>query len=164
MVSLPTETVKERIFNINEFFTFSLYSNVCRSLFEKHKLMFAFLLCARILMNDSKIDMVSEIKKKTGLKVSLSSFIFCLYLNLFTFHLANIYGKCLSEIIRDHTRTFKKSSLSGFCLHFLLIFITQAAVNNANVYSTINPGALNRQMNSQHCVIISLPMFVMMKK
>uniref|UniRef100_A0A8B9CDG4 Dynein axonemal heavy chain 1 n=1 Tax=Anser brachyrhynchus TaxID=132585 RepID=A0A8B9CDG4_9AVES len=34
-----------------------LYSNVCRSLFEKHKLMFAFLLCARILMNDGQIDM-----------------------------------------------------------------------------------------------------------
>jgi len=63
--------VKERIFNINEFFTFSLYSNVCRSLFEKHKLMFAFLLCARILMNDSKIDMVSEIKKNRIKSLSL---------------------------------------------------------------------------------------------
>ncbi|KAF4107339.1 dynein axonemal heavy chain 1 isoform X1 [Onychostoma macrolepis] len=55
--SKKADNVKERIFNINEFFTFSLYSNVCRSLFEKHKLMFAFLLCSRILMNDSKIDM-----------------------------------------------------------------------------------------------------------
>lgn len=53
-----TDTVEERIANINTFFTFSLYSNVCRSLFEKHKLMFAFLLCARITMNDNKIDMV----------------------------------------------------------------------------------------------------------
>uniref|UniRef100_A0A665VDW5 Dynein axonemal heavy chain 1 n=1 Tax=Echeneis naucrates TaxID=173247 RepID=A0A665VDW5_ECHNA len=51
------EAVKERIININEFFTFSLYINVCRSLFEKHKLMFAFLLCTRIMMNESKIDM-----------------------------------------------------------------------------------------------------------
>lgn len=55
-----TESVEKRIGNINEFFTFSLYSNVCRSLFEKHKLMFAFLLCARIMMNDNKIDMVSN--------------------------------------------------------------------------------------------------------
>ncbi|KAI7795154.1 dynein axonemal heavy chain 1 [Triplophysa rosa] len=55
--SKRAETVKERIVNINEFFTFSLYCNVCRSLFEKHKLMFAFLLCVRILMNDGKIDM-----------------------------------------------------------------------------------------------------------
>ncbi|XP_066527086.1 dynein axonemal heavy chain 1 [Hoplias malabaricus] len=51
------DTVEQRIININEYFTFSLYSNVCRSLFEKHKLMFAFLLCARIMMNDNKIDM-----------------------------------------------------------------------------------------------------------
>ncbi|TTB85611.1 Dynein heavy chain 1, axonemal [Bagarius yarrelli] len=51
------DTLEKRINNINEYFTFSLYSNVCRSLFEKHKLMFAFLLCARILMNRNKIDM-----------------------------------------------------------------------------------------------------------
>ncbi|KAM9856968.1 dynein axonemal heavy chain 1 [Aulostomus maculatus] len=51
------EVVETRIANINNFFTFSLYSNVCRSLFEKHKLMFAFLLCARIMMNENKIDM-----------------------------------------------------------------------------------------------------------
>ncbi|KAJ8259834.1 hypothetical protein GJAV_G00174010 [Gymnothorax javanicus] len=55
--SEKADTVKQRIVNINEFFTFSLYSNVCRSLFEKHKLMFAFLLCVRIMMYDNKIDM-----------------------------------------------------------------------------------------------------------
>ncbi|MGH0177674.1 UNVERIFIED_CONTAM: hypothetical protein FKN15_074253 [Acipenser sinensis] len=51
------DTVEKRIVNINEYFTFSLYCNVCRSLFEKHKLMFAFLLCVRILMNEGQIDM-----------------------------------------------------------------------------------------------------------
>ncbi|XP_030276430.1 dynein heavy chain 1, axonemal [Sparus aurata] len=51
------DTVERRIANINEYFTFSLYSNVCLSLFEKHKLMFAFFLCARIMMNENKIDM-----------------------------------------------------------------------------------------------------------
>lgn len=55
-----SDSLKNRIANINEFFTFSLYSNVCRSLFEKHKLMFAFLLCARIMMNENKIDMVRK--------------------------------------------------------------------------------------------------------
>ena len=53
-----TDDLKERISNINDYFTFSLYSNVCRSLFEKHKLLFSFLLCARILMNENKINMV----------------------------------------------------------------------------------------------------------
>ncbi|XP_041081390.1 dynein heavy chain 1, axonemal [Polyodon spathula] len=51
------DTVEKRIVNINDYFTFSLYCNVCRSLFEKHKLMFAFLLCVRILMNEGQIDM-----------------------------------------------------------------------------------------------------------
>ncbi|XP_041639844.1 dynein heavy chain 1, axonemal [Cheilinus undulatus] len=55
--SEKADNVEKRIANINEFFTFSLYSNVCRSLFEKHKLMFAFLLCIRIMMNDNKINM-----------------------------------------------------------------------------------------------------------
>uniref|UniRef100_A0A8C3ALZ8 Uncharacterized protein n=1 Tax=Cyclopterus lumpus TaxID=8103 RepID=A0A8C3ALZ8_CYCLU len=55
--SEKADTVEKRIANINEFFTFSLYSNVSRSLFEKNKLMFAFLLCARIMMNENKIDM-----------------------------------------------------------------------------------------------------------
>lgn len=51
------DTITKRIENINNFFTFSLYTNVCRSLFEKHKLLFAFLLAVRILMNENKIDM-----------------------------------------------------------------------------------------------------------
>ena len=57
--SLAIDNLPQRIENINEYFTFSLYSNVCRSLFEKHKLMFAFLLCVRILQNEDKINMVS---------------------------------------------------------------------------------------------------------
>ncbi|XP_032448113.1 dynein heavy chain 1, axonemal [Lynx canadensis] len=50
------DNLKKRIANINRHLTYNLYSNVCRSLFEKHKLMFAFLLCARIMMNEAKID------------------------------------------------------------------------------------------------------------
>ncbi|XP_037386166.1 dynein axonemal heavy chain 1 isoform X5 [Talpa occidentalis] len=50
------DTLKKRIANINHYLTYSLYSNVCRSLFEKHKLMFAFLLCVRIMMNEGKIN------------------------------------------------------------------------------------------------------------
>lgn len=51
------EELEERIDIINDHFTFSLYSNVCRSLFERHKLLFSFLMCARILMNRAQIDM-----------------------------------------------------------------------------------------------------------
>ncbi|KAJ8968970.1 hypothetical protein NQ314_002002 [Rhamnusium bicolor] len=60
-VSSMAETEKssdipERVKIINDYFTFSLYTNVCRSLFERHKLQFAFLLCVRILMNSGDID------------------------------------------------------------------------------------------------------------
>ncbi|NXN51379.1 DYH1 protein, partial [Rynchops niger] len=55
--SEKADALKDRITNINNYITFSLYTNVCRSLFEKHKLMFAFLVCVRILMNDGQIDM-----------------------------------------------------------------------------------------------------------
>uniref|UniRef100_W5KGP5 Dynein, axonemal, heavy chain 1 n=1 Tax=Astyanax mexicanus TaxID=7994 RepID=W5KGP5_ASTMX len=65
------DTLEQRIININEYFTFSLYSNVCRSLFEKHKLMFAFLLCARIMMNDNMIDMVISLSVCLSFCVSI---------------------------------------------------------------------------------------------
>ncbi|XP_073954502.1 dynein axonemal heavy chain 1-like isoform X2 [Choristoneura fumiferana] len=55
----PNEDIIERVEIIIEYFTFLLYVNVCRSLFERHKLLFAFLLCARILL-DKGIIRLSE--------------------------------------------------------------------------------------------------------
>ncbi|CAH0560320.1 unnamed protein product [Brassicogethes aeneus] len=51
-----SEIIQERVDTINNYFTFSLYSNVCRSLFEKHKLQFAFLLCVRVMMSSGLIN------------------------------------------------------------------------------------------------------------
>ncbi|KAK0056678.1 dynein heavy chain 1 axonemal-like isoform X1 [Biomphalaria pfeifferi] len=51
------DNIPQRIKNINNYFTYSLYSNVCRSLFEKHKLLFAFLLCVRIQTHQGIIDL-----------------------------------------------------------------------------------------------------------
>jgi len=52
------DNIAERSVNINDYFTYSLYCNVCRSLFEKHKLLFAVLLAARILQANGAINMV----------------------------------------------------------------------------------------------------------
>ncbi|XP_072745723.1 dynein axonemal heavy chain 1 [Anoplolepis gracilipes] len=51
-----SKNIDKRIADINENFTFALFSNVCRSLFERHKLHFSFLVCARILLGDKRID------------------------------------------------------------------------------------------------------------
>ena len=39
-----------------DWFTYSLYENICRSLFEAHKLLFSFTVCIKIMQGQGKID------------------------------------------------------------------------------------------------------------
>ena len=54
--SPPSEVIADRISNLNEYFTYLIYSNVCRSLFERHKLLFSFILTTRIMQGNGSID------------------------------------------------------------------------------------------------------------
>jgi len=53
---MPNADSEKRVTNIIDFFTLALYRNVCRSLFEAHKLLFSFMLCTKILFGANAID------------------------------------------------------------------------------------------------------------
>ncbi|XP_053550231.1 dynein axonemal heavy chain 3 [Bombina bombina] len=54
--SKKSEDLQERIANIKEHFTKNIYNNVCRSLFEKDKLLFSLLLTIGIMKGEDKIN------------------------------------------------------------------------------------------------------------
>ncbi|KAK7201712.1 dynein heavy chain [Novymonas esmeraldas] len=51
-----SDDLAQRLENLKEYFTYSFYQNVSRSLFEKHKLMFSFYLCVGLLDQRGQID------------------------------------------------------------------------------------------------------------
>jgi len=53
---VKAKKLEERLGHIIEQNTYSVYRNVCRSLYEKDKLLFSFVMCTNILRGDDKLD------------------------------------------------------------------------------------------------------------
>ena len=53
--SEPSSDLETRLANLDKYFMYFLYKMVCRSLFEKDKLLFSFLLCTRMMRASGKL-------------------------------------------------------------------------------------------------------------
>ena len=71
--SLKSSIPNERIRHINEYFNLEIYHKICNSIFEKHKLLFSFLLCINQMRVSKEITDLEWMFFLTGGVLSLEA-------------------------------------------------------------------------------------------
>jgi len=61
-----SDQLSERLKNLNDYFTKSIYTNVCRSLFEKDKLVISLVMCLGILVSQGRVEKAALLFFLTG--------------------------------------------------------------------------------------------------
>ncbi|XP_061667239.1 dynein axonemal heavy chain 12-like [Syngnathoides biaculeatus] len=64
--SKKSKILEKRVMYLVDHFTYNLFCNVCRSLFEKDKLLFSFLLCCNLLLAKNEIEYTDLVFLMTG--------------------------------------------------------------------------------------------------
>lgn len=52
----PSYDIPARTQSFNQLFTWLVYSSVCQSLYERHKLLFGVVMCARLMSSQGRLD------------------------------------------------------------------------------------------------------------
>jgi len=71
--SPTSEDVAQRCVSLNDYFLYLLYKNICRGLFEMHKLLFSFTLCVKLMQGMDKIDAIEWRYLLTGATQNLTT-------------------------------------------------------------------------------------------
>ena len=97
------KNLEDRLKSLNDCFTYLLYKNVCRSLFEKDKLLFSFLLTTKIMLGQNTLN---PTELRFFLQVSILLFQVLFYHSFFFSFFQSFFSPYLIHFCIYHLHTY----------------------------------------------------------